>query len=121
MNEDSTLIEVWLKGKLVDSYQTYEKRGGKLSEAFASRRASDYFNRQCAMEAHFEVPEEFDHTDIFNNEPRKPTEQEVDALMAQERLEQDPARKQELRRHILNLMRAQESVAEAIVSHLLET
>jgi hypothetical protein len=70
--------------------------------------------RAVPLEEMAELPEE------ASAPARKPTTQEIDQLMSKEKLESVPERKQALRRHILNLMRQEETVAEAVVNHLIE-
>jgi hypothetical protein len=116
VNEGRTTFEVYLNGNLVSTFESWDQPDGTITEAFAARRATDFFNRMRAvpLEEMVELPEE------ASAPARKPTTQEIDQLMSKEKLESVPERKQALRRHILNLMRQEETVAEAVVNHLIE-
>ena len=118
VNDGRTLFEVFLNGNLISTFESWDQPDGTITEAFAGRRAVDFFNRMRAvpleeMELE-EVPEG------VSAPARKPTTQEIDHLMAKEKMESVPERKQALRRHILNLMRQEETLAEAVVNHLIE-
>lgn len=120
VNEGDTTFKVVIDGKSVSSFASWES-GAQVSEAFAQRRADDYFKRLSEAQE-FHIPDELDHTDIFNNPaPEKVSSREIDRLMAQEKMERDPQRKQQLRQRVLLLMRQEESAAEAVVSHLIES
>jgi hypothetical protein len=114
VNEGTTVFSVIRDGQVVSSFESWEKPDGTISEACAGRRAVDYFNRLGEAEEAPVIPSERGSTEA------KPTTEQIDRLMAQESLEHDPERKQALRRHLLNLMRQEESVAEAVVNHLIE-
>lgn len=116
VNEGRTVFEVYLNGNLVSTFDSWDQPDGTITEAFAARRAADFFNRMrtVPLEEMAEVPEG------VSAPARKPTTQEIDQLMSKEKMESVPERKQALRRHILNLMRQEETVAEAVVNHLIE-
>jgi len=128
VNYGSGTFEVYENGKKFDDFESWENPDGTVSEAFAARRAQDYFDRWGKMDLSGEhearmravSPEEadaVDHTDIINA-PAKPVTGQIDDLMAQERLAQDPKQKELLRHQIMRLMQ-KESVAEMVVSYLL--
>jgi len=114
VNEGRTTFSVIRDGQIVSSFESWEKPDGTISEACAGRRAADYFNRLDETQEAPALPPERPATEV------KPTTEQIDRLMAQESLEHDPERKQALRRHLLDLMRQEESVAEAVVNHLVE-
>jgi hypothetical protein len=116
VNEGRAVFEVYLNGNLVSTFDSWDQPDGTITEAFAARRAADFFNRMrmVPLEEMSMVPEG------VSAPARKPTTQEIDQLMSKEKMESAPERKQALRRHILNLMRQEETVAEAVVNHLIE-
>lgn len=126
VNDGGREFEVWIGDKIQTTFESWENNDGTVSEAFAARRAADYFEQvgtkdlSRQLEESLDVPPDRDHTELFTLE-RKPSASEIDALMSKERLETDPAKKAELRQHIINLMRQEETLAESVVNHLLET
>jgi uncharacterized protein YbaA (DUF1428 family) len=120
-------------GKVIAEFESWENPDGTVSEPFAARRAHDYFERWANMDMTGELtqqlravdPEEMeavDHTEVFNAPPSgQAASQQIDKMMSQERMETDPERKRILRQNILNLMKQEESLAEAIVNHLVES
>jgi hypothetical protein len=126
VNEGGREFEVWVGAKIQTTFESWENPDGTVSEAFAARRAHDYFERagrvdvSRQLEESLDLPPDRDHTDVFSAPVQKPSASEIDALMSKERLETDPAKRAELRQHILNLMRQEETLAEGVVSHLLE-
>lgn len=129
VNHGNGVFDIYDHGQKIADFESWENPDGTVSEAFAARRARAYFDRWANMDLSGEHEEQMraldpeevdaaDHTDILNNPPKSPTEQ-IDNLMAQERLEQDPKRKEQLRNQIMALMRREESLAEAVVAHLL--
>lgn len=133
VNHGSGAFELHHQGKVIVEFESWENPDGTVSEPFAARRAQDYFERWANMDLTGELeqqiravdPEEMeaaDHTDAFNAPPSGAmTSRQIDDLMAKERTEQDPQKKEVLRQHILNLMKQEESLAEAVVNHLVET
>ena len=136
VNDGSFTFQVIFRGKLdhtLDSWERAEtgiKRPNTngVSEAFAQRRAQDWFNRLEKMHA-----EKFDASEkewlgkgekaeephpVPVPQPGQIT-RNIDALMAKEKLEQDPERKVALRQQIMKLMSREESVATATVNHLI--
>lgn len=126
VNSGGEIFEVCRGNRVLSTFTSWEKPDGTISEAFAARRAADYFARwavrdlsEAAEDMRQITPEEFDnvdHTDISPN----PTRQ-IDRLMSQEKVERDPQRRAALRRHALHLMKQEETVAAAVVSHLIES
>ena len=129
INEGDAHIEVQVAGRRIDDFAVgTDLPEGKLSEAAAARRAQDYFERRAKNLTEFlpkfrKVPEAEvdakDHTDVFNN-PRD-VSTTIDRLISQERKETDPERKEKLRAQIMRLMSREESLAESVVAHLIET
>lgn len=129
VNSGDDIFEVCRGNRVLSTFTSWEKPDGTISEAFAARRAADYFARwavrdlgEAAEDMRQITPDEFDkvdHTDIFNAPPN-PTRQ-IDRLMSQEKVERDPQRRAALRRHALHLMKQEESTAAAVVSHLIES
>jgi len=128
VNYGSGTFEVYENGKKFDDFESWENPDGTVSEGSAAQRAQDYFDRweKTDLSGEYEArmravsPEEADaadHTDIVNA-PAKPVTGQIDDLMAQERLAQDPKQKELLRDQIMRLMQ-KESVAEMVVSYLL--
>jgi hypothetical protein len=118
VNNGRTLFEVFLRGKIVSTFESWDRPDGTITETAAARRAVDFFNRMRAVPL-----EEMDVAELpegINAPVRRPTTQEIDQLMSKEKLESVSERRQALRRHILNLMRQEESLAEAVVNHLVE-
>lgn len=130
VNNGSGTFEVWDGSEISTTFESWENPDGTVSEPFAARRAKDYFDAWAKTDLRGEFERQFldaspeamdrrDHTDVFNAPERGPTASEIDTLMARERVETDPAKKQQLQHHILNLMRKEESLAQAVVRHLL--
>lgn len=122
VNERGRTFQVWNDAQLLYTFESWENLNGTLSEAFAQRRAHTFFEHlsRTDLSALGETLEgDLDHTHIFSVPDQKPSSSEIDSLMAMERVEIDPVKKEQLRQHILNLMRQEESVAESVVNHLL--
>lgn len=121
INNGSGTFEVWVGGKLEDTFESWENQDGTVSDAFAQRRADDYFERMAS----FDLTGEFERQmldrspEVADKLAQKPSASEIETLMARERVETDPVRKDALRKQILDLMRREESVAESVVNHLL--
>lgn len=113
VNEGRTTFSVVRDGQEVSSFESWELPDGTISEACAQRRAIDYFTRLDESGAVVEKPERAKVDSPANT-------QQIDRLMAQEHIERDPERKQALRKHLLDLMRQEESVAEAVVNQLID-
>lgn len=133
VNHGTGSFELHHQGKVVVEFESWENPDGSVSEPFAARRAHDYFDRWAKMDLTGELeqqmravdPEEVeaaDHTEVFNAPVSgQETSRQIDDLMAKERTEQDPEKKRLLQQHIMNLMKQEESLAEAVVNHLVET
>lgn|SRR5512143_561581 len=131
VNHGSGAFQLVQGGNVVAEFESWENPDGTVSEPFAQRRAQEYFNRWANMDMSGEVEQQMkavdpetvpDHTDIFNApQSTQAASIQIDKLMAQERMETDPEKKQRLRRMILQLMRKEESLAEAVVNHLVES
>jgi|PlaIllAssembly_1097288.scaffolds.fasta_scaffold00029_24 hypothetical protein len=131
INHGSGSFQLAKDGNVVAEFESWENPDGTVSEAFAQKRAQEYFERWSKMDLSGEVEQQMkavdpetvpDHTEIFNAPPSKQAASlQIDKLMAQERMEADPEKKQKLRRMILQLMKQEESLAEAVVNHLIET
>ena len=131
VNDGSLVFKVYCRGELLQTFETWEnaelgtKRPPRelVSEPFARRRAQDYFDRWAKMALSDEVEaqdlpaaeEPVEKTAV----PQQDITHNIDNLMAKERLETNPARKQELRRQIMRLMRQEGSVAAAVVNQLI--
>lgn len=114
VNNGPPVFEVFLEGNLVSSFESWDQPDGTITEACAGRRAEDFFKRiqnvpQMELEA-WEVPV-----------PCRSTSMEIDQTMAKARAETVPEHRLALRRHALELMRQEESLAEAVVNHLIES
>jgi len=114
INEGGTAFSVVRGGQEVSSFESWDQPDGTITEACAGRRAEDFFKRiqsvpQMELEA-WEVPV-----------PRRSTSMEIDQTMAKARAETVPEHRLALRRHALELMRQEESLAEAVVNHLIES
>lgn len=120
VNEGSESFEVYAQGKLVNRFVT---RSGPVSETVAAQRAADFFNRHMLFEAKMRqpTPEEMARADYADPDSTPVPAQELDRLLALERRMTDPAKKAALRRKILSLMAKEESLAAAVVAHLVET
>jgi len=107
----------------VATFESWENPDGTVSEPFAARRARDYFDRWARMDLSGEIAaqteEPVEAGPAPQAEPGNVT-RTIDDLMARQRLEQDPQRRQALQQQIMQLMRREESVAAAVVNHLIE-
>lgn len=122
VNDGSSTFRVYERGVPLTSFESWEKPDGRISEAFAGRRAKDYFERwsnlvtavdlDTAVLSEAVLPVELAAGDATRN---------IDALMAQERMTEDSQQKREICQRIAQLMRREESTAEATVNHLLCT
>jgi len=130
VNEDSRVFEVRQNGRVVTTFSSWDQPNGTITEAFAQRRASDYFERQAksslqeAVENFSQLPPGTgdDVSDIVNAPPSAAQHSRViDQLIAREAMEADPAKKERMRQNILHLMKQEESQAEAVVNHLIES
>lgn len=119
VNGGTGTFEVYQNGQLVQSFESWETPDGAISESFAARRAQDYFERWASMDLSEEFEDQFLSQSPEAMDLTKPKASEIDNLMAQERLEQNPKGKRAIRERILNLMRQEESLAESVVNHLL--
>ncbi len=113
VNEGGTRFNVLRNGQKVSAFESWEKNDGTISEACAGRRAADYFERLWLTNPPAEIVED-------KEAAVKATSMEIDRLLAQESAEQNPERKQALRRHLLTLMAREETLAEAVVNHLVQ-
>ena len=130
VNHGSGTFQVLERGQLLTDFESWENQDGTVSEPFAARRAHDYFERWSRQDLSGEIAAQneepvsaehmnaVDHTEVFNA-PAKPISRQIDQLMARERMEPDPNRKGVLQRQIMQLMRREESMAEAVVNHLI--
>lgn len=131
VNHGSGTFQLVEGGKVVAEFESWENPDGTVSEAYAARRAQEYFDRWAKMDMTGEVEQQMkavdpetvpDHTEAFNApQSKQAASLQIDKLMAQERMETDPEKKHKLRRMILQLMKQEESLAEAVVNHLVET
>ena len=114
-------------GQLEETFESWENPDGTVSEPFAARRAKDYFDRWASADLSGEhetrtaSSEEMAAADATAVNNPKNVSRDIDNLLAQERMEADPAKKQALRDNILRLMPREESLAEAVVAHLVES
>lgn len=110
VNNEQPVFEVFEKGQLVSAFESWDQPNGTISEACAQRRATDFFNRLAQQEPQvIEVAEG----------PKVPS-MEIDRWMSKAATESKPDRRQALRHHVFNLLRQEESLAEAVVNHLIE-
>ena len=58
---------------------------------------------------------------LTSDKANKPASTDIDCLIAEARLETDLERKVAVREEIANLLRQEESLAEAVVWHLIES
>ena len=131
VNHGSGTFQLVEGGKVVAEFESWENPDGTVSEAYAARRAQEYFDRWAKMDLTGEVEQQMkavdpetvpDHTEAFNApQSKQAASLQIDKLMAQERMETDPEKKRRLRRMILQLMKQEESLAEAVVNHLVES
>jgi hypothetical protein len=121
VNHGKAVFEVYKDNRLHSAFDSYERPDGTVTEEFAFRRATKWFDRVCETGEfkRVQIPDDLDHTDILNS-AEKATSRQIDALMAQEKAETDPNRKSQLRKRLLQMMAQEESLAESVVSHLLE-
>lgn len=130
VNDGSLVFQVYFEGRLLQSFETWEnaetgiKRPNdpQVSDAFAARRAQEYFDRWAKMDQE-------QNSDVIHDVPIPEPGREgpppenitktIDDLMAKERQTVDPAQKSALRRQIMHLMQREESVAAAVVSSLI--
>lgn len=110
VNNEQPVFEVFENGQLVSSFDSWDQPDGTMSEACAQRRAADFFNRLAQQEAQV----------IEVAEGKKVPSMEIDRWMSKATVESTPERQQALRRHVFNLLRQEESLAEAVVNHLIE-
>jgi len=132
VNDGSLVFEVYCHGELLQSFETWEtaEQGSqrpaseRVSEPFAARRAQDYFDRWAKMA----LSDEVEAQDLPAAEepageevvaPQQDITRSIDSLMAKERLETNPERKETLRRRIMQMMRQEGSVAVAVVNELI--
>ena len=127
VNDGSCVLEVQHKGRTITTFESWEKKGGTLSEAFAARRAQDFFERNAQVtdheiqEALDGLPKDRDCSDIVNAPPSAGHNAAViDRMLEREKQETDPDKKRRLRLNIMQLMKQEETLAEAVVSHLIE-
>jgi hypothetical protein len=121
-NHGTEVFEVYEAGTLVNRFVTAE---GPVNEATAARRAADYFDRRALYEngpldLRQPTPEEMTAADYTDPDSTNTT-RDIDRLMALERRATDVAKKAALRRKILGEMPKEESLAAAVVAHLVET
>lgn len=128
INDGSVIFRVYYGDKLLQSFETWEsgddnRDNAAVSEQFAARRASDYYDRWAKMEhthpsdiVHHEVPM---HPEGAEVEPPENVTGTIDDLMARYRLERSPGRQRALRRQILHLMKHENSVAADVVNELI--
>lgn len=110
VNDGSLVFEVRREGQLLETFTTWAPT---LTEAIAGRRARDYFER-------LEFRQQEDATLYFKGSgKRENVTRLIDDLMAKERLEEDPRRRQVLRRQIVEAMAEEISVAAAVVNELI--
>ena len=131
VNHGSGSFQLVEGGKVVAEFESWENPDGTVSEPYAARRAQEYFDRWAKMDMSGEVEQQMkavdpetvpDHTEVFTApQSTQAASLQIDKLMAQERVETDPEKKHKLRRMILQLMRREESLAEAVVNHLVES
>lgn len=126
VNDGSAVFRVYYREKLLQSFESYEattSAGEAISEPTAKRRAEDYFDRWARMDMDNDsaiikhetpIPGSADQT-----EPPENVTKSIDDMMAKERMERDPARKQALRRQVMHLMQHEGSIAVAVVNELI--
>ena len=128
-NDGSTKFNIRRNGRMISAFESRESGRKTVSEAFAARRAVDFYNRNARRspaaeleEALHQITDYQDDSDIFNA-PVSAGQQgeEIDRMLAREQEEKNPELKRRLRANILRLMRREESVAEGVVGHLLDS
>ena len=122
INDGSGTFAIQHHGRPVDTFESFEKKVGQISEAFAARRAQEFFDRNATLSETLDgIPADRDATDIVNNPPSsKHNAAVIDRMLAREKTEKDPEAKKRLRHNIMQLMKQEETLAEAVVSHLIE-
>ena len=127
INDGSCLFEIRRKGQALMTFESWERPGGTISEACAARRAADFYDRNAKTstddlkEALEGLPPDRDASHIVNSPPSAQHNSSViDRMIAREGRETDPEIKRRLRHNILHLMKQEDTVAEAVVSHLIE-
>lgn len=110
------LFEVREGGVVVSTFESWERPDGTVTEVFAARRARDYFTRLSAMDSVPEYPEE--RPAVLTEGAAKASE--IDSLLAKERIEGSPEKKRMIREQIIRRLGSEQTVAEAVVSCLLE-
>ena len=123
VNHGTEVFEVYEAGTLVNQFVT---AAGPVSEATATQRAADYFDRRALYEdgpkdLRQPPPEEMAAADCTDPDSTPSTSRQIDRLMSLERQATDPAKKAALRKKILREMPKEESLAAAVVAHLVET
>ena len=108
-------------GKITGTFVARENIGDDhVSEEYAQKRASDYFERMARMDLSGELDAQSWGARTGEAAPlRKVNPQEVERAMAAARAEQNPERRRELEQRALRLMGREESLAEQTVSVLL--
>jgi hypothetical protein len=121
VNNGSGTFEVWEGSQISTTFESWENPDGTVSEPFAARRAKDYFDAWAKTDLTGEFERQLMDVspEAMDTLERSPTASEIDTLMAMERVEADPTKKEQLRQQLLNLMRQEESLARAAVNHLL--
>ena len=112
VNTGQAVFELFENGQPVSAFDSWDQPDGTVSEACAQRRAADFFNRLAQQESLVIETE---------NTGRKVPSMEIDRWLAKAIAESVPEKRQALRRHVFNLLRQEESLAEAVVNHLVET
>ena len=121
-NRGTFKFYVMQDGKLVQTFTAKEVLGqAQVSEAFAQRRAADYFERWARMDlsGEFAAQQGQPAAQAAGEPAAKANPQEVERAIAASRAEMDPVRKKELELKALALMGREESLAEQTVNHLL--
>lgn len=139
VNHGSGSFQLVAGDNVIAEFESWENPDGTVSEPFAQRRAQEYFDRWANMDLSGEVAAQQFSNELTPDEEAKlfaavdaahapkstqaaqAASLQIDKLMAQERMEADPKKKHKLRRMILTLMKREESLAEAVVNHLVET
>ena len=115
VNHGNNLFQVRENGAVMSTFESWERPDGTITEAFAARRAQDYFARQNAMDA---VPEYPDGKTAVTE--GKVTARDIDRMLAVERIELDPQKKSVIREQLIRQINSEQTVAEAVVSYLIE-
>lgn len=111
VNEGQAVFEIFENGQPVSTFDSWDQPDGTMSEACAQRRATDFFKRLAQQEPQIIVAE---------NAGRKVPSMEIDRWMTKAAAESLPEKRQALCRHVFSLLRQEESLAEAVVNHLIE-